>query len=72
MHSAGLPYSREGQSTAISRNSLLLLLFVLGLSSIMSQVLILREFLIAFGGNELIIGIFLSIWMLTTGTVYFW
>lgn len=37
------------------------------MSSIMSQVLILREFLFAFGGNELIIGIFLSVWMLATG-----
>lgn len=52
---------------AIDRKAFLALLFVLGMASIMSQVLILREFLFAFGGNELIIGIFLSIWMLITG-----
>ncbi|MBN2482035.1 MAG: fused MFS/spermidine synthase [Bacteroidales bacterium] len=52
---------------SMGRNAFLILLFVLGMASIMSQVLILREFLFAFGGNELIIGIFLSIWMLITG-----
>ncbi len=51
----------------ISGKAFLALLFVLGMASIMSQVLILREFLFAFGGNELIIGIFFSIWMLITG-----
>ncbi|MCX6272009.1 MAG: hypothetical protein NTU44_12470 [Bacteroidetes bacterium] len=42
-------------------------LFVLGLTSMTTQVLLLRHFLDAFSGNELIIGIFLANWMFLTG-----
>jgi hypothetical protein len=41
-------------------------LFLLGLISISTQVIMLREALAIFHGNELIIGLFLGIWMLLT------
>ncbi|MDZ7740609.1 MAG: fused MFS/spermidine synthase [Bacteroidota bacterium] len=40
---------------------------ILGFSSILTQVLLLREFLAVLTGNELLIGILLSNWMLLTG-----
>lgn len=39
----------------------------LGLTSLVTQVIVLREFLCVFYGNELVIGILLSNWMLLTG-----
>ena len=42
-------------------------LFVLGFSSIFTQIYFLREFLTVFQGNELVIGIVLSSWMFLTG-----
>ncbi len=50
----------------INRNRILTALFVLGLTSIMSQLIVIREFLNIFQGNELIIGMILAIWMLHT------
>ncbi len=50
----------------ISKNRILSALFVLGLSSIMAQLIVIREFLNIFQGNELIIGMILAIWMLHT------
>jgi hypothetical protein len=46
--------------------SRLIISFVLGLGSISSQVVLLREYLMIFGGNELLIGIFLANWLLLT------
>lgn len=43
------------------------LAIVLGFSSIVSQILFLREFLLVFSGNELVIGIILATWMILTG-----
>lgn len=40
----------------------------LGMTSISTQVIILREFLNVFYGNELVIGSILAVWMLLTGT----
>lgn len=42
------------------------ILLVTGFVSIPVQVLLIREFLLAFGGNELLIGFFLAAWMLFT------
>ena len=47
---------------------ILVALFLLGFNSMYSQIIALREFLTVFSGNELTIGIVLSIWMLLTGT----
>jgi spermidine synthase len=40
--------------------------FILGLTSIITQLLLLRQFLDFFGGNELVIGLILAVWMLFT------
>ena len=42
-------------------------LIVLGITSLVTQIIILREFLSVFMGNELVIGIILANWMLITG-----
>ena len=42
-------------------------LIVLGITSLVTQIIILREFLSVFMGNELVIGILLANWMLITG-----
>jgi spermidine synthase len=54
----------------VSRNSLLiqLALFNLGMTAMGIQVVMIREFLAVFQGNEMIIGIFLGCWMLLTAT----
>jgi len=44
----------------------LIVIFVLGFCAIPAQVVLLREFILIFGGNELIIGLLLAIWMLIT------
>jgi len=51
--------SREGQDFFIS-------VFLLGLTSIAAQIILLREFLSFFYGNELILGLILANWMLLT------
>jgi spermidine synthase len=43
-------------------------ILLLGFSSIITQTVLLREFLSVFSGNELIIGIVLAVWMTLTGT----
>ncbi len=48
--------------------SALLPLIVLGFSAILSQIILLREFLIIYNGNELICGLILANWMILTGT----
>ena len=53
-----------------SRKSLItrLFLFVLGLTAMATQIIMIREFLAVFQGNELVIGLFLGFWMLLTAT----
>jgi len=41
--------------------------FLLGSTSIMAQVVLLREFLSVFSGNELVVGLVLGNWMILTG-----
>ena len=41
--------------------------FLLGSTSIIAQVILLREFLAVFSGNELVIGLVLANWMILTG-----
>ena len=48
------------------KNSMLLP-FGLGLTSMSTQLIMLREFMVLFNGNEMVIGIVLSNWMLLTG-----
>ncbi len=43
-------------------------MLVLGFTALISQVVLLREFLSVFHGNELVIGIIFTCWMLLTGT----
>jgi spermidine synthase len=42
-------------------------IIILGFTTISTQIILLREFLSVFGGNELIIGVILANWMLLTG-----
>jgi len=49
-----------------SKNAIRLALFALGFLSIGSQVFLIREFLSVFYGNELVLGIVLSTWLLLT------
>ena len=44
----------------------LAVVFALGFMAIPAQIILMREFLLVFGGNELIIGLFLAYWMLLT------
>ena len=52
----------ESRNANITR----LLLFTLGVTAMSTQVIMIRETLAVFQGNELIIGLFLGIWMLLT------
>jgi len=49
------------------KRGLIYSLVALGISSVTLQVLLMRELLAYTGGNELVIGIYLSFWMLYTG-----
>lgn len=48
-------------------NRIKLSLFILGFTSIITQIILLREFLSVFNGNELVTGMILANWMLLTG-----
>lgn len=50
------------------RKQFVFFFFALGLISILAQVTILRELIVAFYGNELFVGIILGIWLLGTGS----
>ncbi len=52
--------------TSISKRSVIMALLVLGFSGIMSQLIVIREFLNIFQGNELIMGMILFTWMILT------
>jgi spermidine synthase len=45
-----------------------LILFLLGFTSMSTQVILIRESLAVFHGNELVIGLFLGIWMILTAS----
>ncbi len=51
----------------IKPKHILPLVFLLGFVSLITQIILLREFLFVFNGNELVIGIVLSLWMFITG-----
>jgi len=51
----------------MKRKFLFLIFFALGAFSLLAQTLIVREFLISFGGNELGIALFYSFWLLWVG-----
>ncbi len=53
-------------SLSYSRFQSIFLFILLGYISIMAQLVLLREFLKSFHGNELVIGIFLAFWMILT------
>jgi len=44
--------------------SLIYALFLMGFTAIVAQVILIRELLTSFSGNELIIGIFFANWLL--------
>jgi len=48
-------------------NSFRISIIVLGFTSLITQIILLREFLTVFYGNELVVGIILANWMLLTG-----
>ena len=50
-----------------TENRLVLGIAVVGLTAIVTQTILLREFLSVFYGNELVIGIVLAVWMILTG-----
>ena len=43
-------------------------ILALGLTAIITQIILLREFMSVFNGNELVIGVIMANWMLLTGT----
>ena len=47
-------------------NSGMMLMFTIGFCAIPAQVILMRELLMVFGGNELFIGLFLAVWMMLT------
>jgi spermidine synthase len=49
------------------RRSVLLAIGALGVSSVMTQLALMRELLCAFAGNEMVLGIALGLWLLLTG-----
>jgi len=51
----------------VKPNKIFLSFFVLGFFSLLSQTIIIREFIISFGGNELGIGLFYFFWLLWVG-----
>lgn len=53
--------------TSKNKFGLVIAVVTLGISSIITQIIILREFLNVFFGNELVMGIILANWMLLTG-----
>ena len=53
--------------TTASDKTLLAAVVVLGFSAIVTQTILVREFLSVFSGNELVIGVVLANWMILTG-----
>lgn len=57
----------EGTPTSDERRLVLIAVGVVGASAVMTQLTLLREFLVAFAGNELVLGLALGLWLLLTG-----
>ncbi len=57
-----------GDSTGSSEKSYRIQALLLGFTTIITQIVLLREFLLLFNGNELVIGIILANWMIITAT----
>lgn len=55
-------------TSSLKRVEIILALVILGFTSILAQLIIIREFLNVFQGNELIIGMIFCAWMLLTAT----
>jgi spermidine synthase len=62
-----IPPVEKIESHNFTSNHVKTVLLILGISTSMIQVIFLRLFLSIFYGNELIIGIFLAVWMALTG-----
>jgi len=64
-----LPHDMTGTSPVEtgSARSLIIALVALGATAIATQIILIREFLSVFYGNELVIGIVLAAWMILTG-----
>jgi spermidine synthase len=58
---------KDDGRAGVMRRAVLLSVTCLGVSSIVTQIVTLREFLGVFAGNELVIGIILGNWLLLTG-----
>jgi spermidine synthase len=54
------------RSAASERNHFGVLLFLLGVATLITQVLFIREFISVMAGNELVVGIVMACWMLLT------
>jgi spermidine synthase len=64
----GLPNRERGQRLTVrSRQVLFLAVCCLGISSLITQLTLMRELLSVFSGNELVFGIVLGNWLLLTG-----
>lgn len=59
--------NQEFQVNELKVRTLRLYAFLLGSTSIIAQVILMREFLTVFSGNELVIGLVLANWMVLTG-----
>jgi spermidine synthase len=53
-------------------SSLVFSLFILGFSSLISQVILLRELMVSFYGNEFFLGLVLAAWLFWVGLGSFW
>jgi spermidine synthase len=62
------PDENAFKSNSIQKWKILYSIIVLGVTSIITQIVFIREFVSAFNGNELLIGIIISIWLILTGT----
>jgi len=59
-----VPFQPPGNTSGLQH---FMLPFCLGMTAMGTQIIFLREFLVLFQGNELVIGILLSVWMLLSG-----
>lgn len=59
--------SKDNNNENLMKKSLLLAIFVIGFGGLVAQMLLLRELLIVFAGNELSIGIILANWLILGG-----
>jgi len=68
VNAEAIPFSKDKIKTDITKPQKLIYgLFILGFLAMIGQVIFIREFINVLAGNELIIGMVLSCWMLLTG-----